>query len=60
MDDDRPELECGDCGWQGDSTNLVAATDDLDDMEFIYCPECGSDNVGDIDYDDYHDAVLGT
>lgn len=34
-------LWCIECGWVGDYSQLVAATDDLDDEDFIYCPDCG-------------------
>ena len=42
-------IECTSCGWTGDETMLVSATEDLDDRDFIYCPECGKDTIQDID-----------
>ncbi len=49
---DRPEMECEECGWQGDSTELLFATEDLDDRDFCLCPDCNSKDVFDIDYED--------
>lgn len=38
------EIICNNCGWTGDTLMLVTRTDDLDDKDFNYCPECGSNN----------------
>lgn len=57
---DRPDVECQECFWQGYDIELVSATDDLSDTDFIFCPMCGSDDVIDIECDDHHCAVLGT
>ena len=46
--DDEFEMECVDCGWQGFALDLVSKTDDVDDTDFSYCPDCGSSNVFDI------------
>ena len=40
---EEPEVQCNECGWQGDSMDLV----DKDDSSFIYCPDCGSNNIED-------------
>ena len=40
--DDMPEVECQDCRWQGDDSELVGLA--------MRCPECGSDDV--CDYED--------
>jgi len=39
------KLECQDCGWTGYSDELVALTDDLDDTDFKYCPNCNSEKI---------------
>lgn len=28
------------CRWSGDPDELVALTDDLNDRDFSYCPQC--------------------
>lgn len=33
-------LICEYCGWSGDSSELVALTDDLEDRDFTHCPRC--------------------
>ena len=38
----RTELWC-DCGWSGAPEELVSKTDDIDDRDFTYCPQCGND-----------------
>jgi len=43
------EIQCNNCGWTGDSTMLVSKTDSLDDRDFNYCPDCGSDDIEDIE-----------
>jgi predicted RNA-binding Zn-ribbon protein involved in translation (DUF1610 family) len=43
------EIQCNNCGWTGDSTMLVSKTDALDDRDFNYCPDCGSDDIEDIE-----------
>jgi len=48
--DDFYQLECDACGWQGHESQLVCTEDDPDN--FMYCPECGSDLVYDIEYDE--------
>jgi len=49
MANDEYEIECMDCGWSGDHSELIALTDDLDDRDFSYCPKCISNNLVDID-----------
>jgi hypothetical protein len=45
-------VECEDCGWVGIAESLVALTDDPDDLDFSYCPNCESANVHDIEEDE--------
>lgn len=40
---------CEECGWVGDYTHLVSKTDNLDDNDFIYCPDCGGTEFEDLD-----------
>ena len=42
-----PEIQCNYCGWQGDSSELESKTEKLDDRVFIYCPDCGSNDIED-------------
>ena len=49
MPNDEYNIECEDCGWSGDTSNLVALTDDLNDKDFSHCPDCGSKDIVDID-----------
>jgi len=57
-------VECLDCKWQGDGSELEGVPDDLDNAS--YCPKCGSPEIIEIDdeedldldrndYDDYND-----
>jgi hypothetical protein len=50
---DEFEVQCNECDWQGYALDLVSKTADLDDKDFKYCPNCGSDDIDDIDYEDY-------
>jgi rubredoxin len=34
------DLMCEHCGWVGDDTELVSLTEDMDDKDFLYCPDC--------------------
>lgn len=43
------EIICNECGWCGDPSELVSLTDDVNDMDFIYCPDCGSSDIEDLD-----------
>ena len=43
------KIICNKCGWTGDSTMLVCKTDDIDDNDFKYCPDCGSSDIEDIE-----------
>lgn len=43
MEDD---IVCNECGWVGDTTNLVSTTSSLNDP-CDKCPNCGSDNIED-------------
>ena len=44
MDNDIPEVECQNCGWQGDTLELLVSD------KIASCPECGSIDV--YDYED--------
>ena len=44
---DGYEVECINCGWEGDVDELVAQTDDPDDMLFDRCPKCDSLDIED-------------
>jgi Zn finger protein HypA/HybF involved in hydrogenase expression len=46
------EIECLDCYWQGYTIELQSKTEDLEDRKFCFCPDCGSDNIQDIDIDE--------
>jgi len=47
------EIECISCGWAGDETMLVSKTDDINDDQYIYCPECGDDDMEELEeYED--------
>jgi hypothetical protein len=39
-EDDNP-MVCAECHWMGTSEELVSQTDDLDDNDFSFCPNCG-------------------
>lgn len=43
------ELVCNNCGWTGDSTMLVSLTDDIEDEDYNYCPECESGDLEDLE-----------
>ena len=45
------EIQCNECGWTGDTTMLVSKTEDLEDRDFSYCPECGSNDIEDTEED---------
>ena len=55
----EPEIECTECGWQGDRSELVCSDDDarivtgksVDDISFNICPDCGSADT----FEDYED-----
>ncbi len=49
----KEEIICNECGWTGDNTMLVSKTADLLDKDFNYCPYCGSDDIEDIEKDEY-------
>lgn len=40
----KPEIQCNECGWQGDSSELLA---DENDDKFIHCPDCLSTDIED-------------
>ena len=42
------EIECNECGWVGDTSELVSLTWHLDDP-CDKCPECNSDNIEDFE-----------
>ena len=43
------ELECENCWWSGDPSELVSDTDDLNDRDFIHCPQCGGTEFEELD-----------
>lgn len=43
------EIVCNNCNWTGDSTMLVSKTEHLDDRDFNFCPDCGSDDIEDLE-----------
>ena len=45
------EIQCNNCGWTGDNTMLVSETEDYDDP-CNKCPDCGSDDIEDIEQDE--------
>ena len=42
-------LECCDCGWVGTADQLVALTDWSGNKSFVYCPNCQSAAIEDMD-----------
>lgn len=44
-------MHCEDCTWSGSPYELVSGTDEFEDREFIFCPQCGSKNVAEDDDD---------
>ena len=42
------EIQCNKCFWQGDPSELVSETDDMDDP-CNKCPICGSDDIEDVE-----------
>lgn len=48
---DEYEIQCNNCDWQGVAFDLESATASVDDKKYIYCPDCGSDDIEDIDED---------
>lgn len=43
------EIICNNCGWTGDSTMLVSKTGCINDNNYCYCPNCGSDDIEDFE-----------
>lgn len=41
-------VRCNECDWTGDLSELVSTTDAMDDP-CNKCPNCGSDDIEDID-----------
>ena len=52
---DLPEIECTECYWQGDVSELLCHPDDenknADESRYVVCPECGAIDS----YMDYED-----
>ena len=42
------EWICNNCGWTGDSTMLESKTDNQKELDFNYCPDCGSEDIEDL------------
>lgn len=40
-------IQCTECFWSGSRDELVAATDDVDDLDFKFCPDCGNSGFED-------------
>jgi len=51
-ENDIPEVECPECGWQGWSNELHSNAELEEDDKFIYCPECGEEVI---DYEEGFD-----
>ena len=45
-------LMCLQCGWEGDDTELRAKTDNSEDKDFIYCPDCKSAEIAEFEDDE--------
>ena len=43
------EIMCENCGWTGEDSMLESKTDHIDDNTFNRCPDCGSDEITDIE-----------
>lgn len=41
------EKRCNDCGWTGNENQLIPRTILKEDVEFVSCPDCESDNIYD-------------
>ena len=58
MSDDYYNVECEDCGWMGNDTELVCSDEDaaskkkVSEMLFNLCPNCTSTNIVDIEEDE--------
>jgi len=58
MDDDYYDVECMDCGWTGNYSELECSEEDdksgkpVREIRFNRCPDCGSADVSDISDDD--------
>jgi len=58
MTDDFYNVECEDCGWSGNDTELVCSEEDgksgkpVSAIRFNRCPDCDSLNIVDIDEHD--------
>ena len=52
MDDETPyeySIECIGCGWMGSPDDLHSKTEDINDKDFSYCPDCASGCIEDVD-----------
>ena len=48
-------LYCENCGWSGTPEELVSLTDDFDDRDFSFCPDCGKDEFEEEEEEDDDD-----
>lgn len=49
---DECTVQCNECYWQGYELDLVSKTERMDDNVFNRCPDCGSDDIEDIDHEE--------
>ena len=50
MSDDQKE--CQDCGWRGETAELDLTNDGSGDPTHIFCPDCGSEDIKDLNPDE--------
>jgi len=50
-------LNCNNCHWSGDPSELVSKSDDLKDKDFSFCPYCGGNDFDEDDDDENHDQI---
>jgi len=43
---------CEHCTWGGYHEELVSQTEDLDDKDFSYCPDCGGKEFEEVEEED--------
>ena len=45
-------LDCNNCYWSGDVSELVRKTEETNDRSFDFCPVCGGDDFEEFEEDD--------